>query len=40
MFIRYLLLAVTGLSGGALVAAGVFALIASTGVMTRYAGTI
>lgn len=38
MFIRYLLLAITGLSGGALVAAGVFALISSTGVMTRLAG--
>lgn len=38
MVIRYLLLAVTGLSGGTLVAAGVFALITSTGVMTRLAG--
>lgn len=38
MIIRYLLLAITGLSGGALVAAGVFALISSTGVMTRLAG--
>lgn len=32
------LLIVTGLSAGALVSAGVFALIASTGVMTRLAG--
>ena len=38
MFIRYLMLIITGLSGGTLVAAGVFALITSTGVMTRLAG--
>lgn len=32
------MLAITGISGGALVAAGVFALITSTGVMTRMIG--
>lgn len=38
MLLRYILLAITGLSGGAMVSAGVFALITSTGVMTRMAG--
>lgn len=38
MLIKYILLAITGLSGGAMVSAGVFALITSTGVMTRMAG--
>ncbi|MFQ9516125.1 MAG: stage V sporulation protein AB [Eubacterium sp.] len=36
--LKYVLLAITGLSGGAMVSAGVFALITSTGVMTRMAG--
>lgn len=36
--LEYFLLCITGLSAGTLVSAGVFALIASTGVMTRLAG--
>lgn len=36
--LKYFLLAITGLSAGMLVSAGVFALITSTGVMTRMAG--
>lgn len=38
MLIRYILLAITGLSAGAMISAGVFALISSTGVITRMAG--
>lgn len=38
MVMKYCLLAITGLSGGMLVAAGVFALITSTGVIPRMAG--
>ena len=38
MLLKYIFLAITGLSGGAMVSAGVFALITSTGVMTRMAG--
>lgn len=38
MVLRYLMLAITGLSGGALIAAGVFALITTTGLMTRMVG--
>lgn len=36
--VEYFLLIITGLSAGALVSAGVFALITSTGVMSRLAG--
>jgi stage V sporulation protein AB len=36
--LKYIWLAITGLSGGAMISAGVFALITSTGVMTRLAG--
>ena len=35
---RYFFVIITGLSAGSLVAAGVFALITSTGLMTRMAG--
>ncbi len=38
MWIKYLLLAVAGLSAGTLVAGGVFALITSIGVIPRLAG--
>lgn len=38
MVMKYLLLIIIGLSAGTLVSAGVFALITSTGVMTRFAG--
>lgn len=35
---KYLLLGITGISGGLVVSAGVFALITSTGMMSRLAG--
>lgn len=38
MVMKYLLLVIIGLSGGTLISAGVFALITSTGVITRFAG--
>lgn len=38
MSVKYFLLAITGLSAGALVSAGIFALITSTGVISRLAG--
>lgn len=37
VFLYYILLAIVGIAGGGLVSAGVFALITSTGVMTRFA---
>lgn len=37
VFLYYILLAIIGIAGGGLVSAGVFALITSTGVMTRFA---
>lgn len=38
MVLQYLMLALTALGGGAIISAAVFALIASTGVITRMAG--
>ena len=38
MIIKYIVMALTAFGGGAVISAAVFALIASTGVITRMAG--